>query len=143
MSLYDITAVDLASTDTAVVRTLRTGETTLGPAIGVSKLIEESVLLLETEPGLLILVRLHQLGAVMSVVELVWYAVGIPALGEDEDVVTTAEGIGEDGNGTEVDIGVFTGSLASRGTVKVPLGEIINRGRLLGQSLYGKETLAF
>jgi hypothetical protein len=34
VSLDDITAVDLAGTDTAVVRTLGTGETATGPAVG-------------------------------------------------------------------------------------------------------------
>lgn len=47
----------------------------------------------------------------MAVVELVGGSIGIPGLTEDEDVVTETEGIGEDGDGAQVDIGVVTGGL--------------------------------
>lgn len=135
VSLNDITAVNLASSDTAVVGALRTGETALGPAIGSTELIEKGVLLLETEPGVLILVGIHELVALMSVVVLVGGAVGVPAFAEDEDVVTATERIGEDGDGAEVDIGVVTGGLGGRRTVEVPLREILNRINLFVQSL--------
>lgn len=111
MGLDDITAVDLAGSDTTVVRALGTGEATLGPTVGSTKLVEQSVLLLETEPGDDALVGLHELCALVTVIELVGGAIGVPALGENEDVVATAEGIGEDGDGAEVDIRVLTGSL--------------------------------
>lgn len=65
-------------------------------------------------------VSLHDLGALMAVVVLVGGAVGIPALGEDDDVGGAAEGIGVDGAGAQVDIGVVTGSLLGGGTVEVP-----------------------
>lgn len=80
MSLDNVTAVYLAGTDTTVVRALGTGETTLGPSVRFAILIEESVLLLETEPGLLALVGLHQFGALVAVVELVGGTVRVPAL---------------------------------------------------------------
>lgn len=57
-----------------------------GPAIRPVILTEESVLLLETEPGLTLGVGLHDLGALMAEVVLVGSAVGVPALGEDDDV---------------------------------------------------------
>lgn len=57
-----------------------------GPAVRPVILAEESVLLLETEPGLTLGVGLHDLGALMTVVVLVGSAVGVPALGEDDDV---------------------------------------------------------
>jgi hypothetical protein len=66
--------------------------------------VEESVLLLKTEPGLVGGVGLHQLGSLVAVVELVGGAVGHPALGEDEDVVVEAEGVAEDSDGAQVDI---------------------------------------
>ena len=62
----------------------------------------------------------------MAVVELVWGSIGIPALGNDQDVGSTTEGVGEDGNGSEVDIRVVAWSLAGRATVKVPLGKVLN-----------------
>jgi hypothetical protein len=135
VSLDDVTAVDLAGTDTTVVRTLSTGETTTGPAVGPAISAEESVLLLEAEPELLLGVGLHQAGGIVTVVELVGASIGIPGLAENEDIVTLAEGVGEDGDGAEVDIGVVTGGLASGGTVEVPLGELLNGGNGLGEGL--------
>lgn len=135
MGLNDVTAVHLACTDTTVVGALGAGETTLGPSVRLTKLIKESIFLLETEPRLLVLVGLHELGAFVAVVELVGGTVRVPALGQDEDVVTTAERIGEYGNRAEVDIGVLTRSLGSGGTVKVPFGKILNRSGLLFDSL--------
>ena len=61
----------------------------------------------------------------MAVVELVGGAVGIPALGEDEDVGHAANGVGEDGDGAEVNIRVVTGGLAGGGAVEVPGGEVL------------------
>jgi hypothetical protein len=82
--------------------------------------------LLETEPWVVLLVGLHELGALVAVVELVWGSVGIPALGNNQDVGSATEWIGEDGNRSEVDIGVVAWSLASRAAVKVPLGKVVN-----------------
>jgi len=126
VSLDDVSAVDLASADTAVVWALWTWVATNWPAIGLVKGVEEGVLLLKTEPWLVGLVGFHELGTLVAVVELVWGSIGIPALGNDQDVGSTTEGVGEDGNGSEVDIRVVTGSLASRATVKVPLGKVFN-----------------
>lgn len=66
----------------------------------------------------------HQLGALGTVVELVGGSIGIPALGENQDVWGTTEWVGEDGNGAEVDIRVVAWSLAGGRTVKVPFWEI-------------------
>lgn len=83
MRINDVTAHNPAGANTAVVRTLRSRETILRPAIGPVLHVEESVLLLKTKPGLVLGVSLHQLGALMTVVELVGGAIGIPALGEN------------------------------------------------------------
>lgn len=135
VSLDDITAVDLAGTDTAVVGTLGTGETTTGPAIRPSISTEESVLLLQTEPEALVGVGLHQAVGFVAVVVLVGASIGIPSLAEDKDVVTLAEGVGVVSHGAKVDIGVVTGGLAGGGTVEVPLGELIDTRDGLEQSL--------
>ena len=79
----NVTAVDLASTNTTVVWPLRARETSLWPSVWVSILIEESIFLLKTKPRLLVLMGLHELSTVMSVVELVWGTIGIPALVEN------------------------------------------------------------
>jgi hypothetical protein len=135
VSLDDITAVDLAGTDTTVVGTLGTGETTTGPAVRPSISTEESVLLLQTEPEALVGVGLHQTVGFVAVVVLVGASIGIPGLAEDEDVVTLAEGVGVESNGAKVDIGVVTGGLVGGGTIEVPLGELIDTRDGLEQSL--------
>jgi hypothetical protein len=62
----------------------------------------------------------------MAVVELIGGAVSVPALSDDQNVGGTTEWIGEDGDGSEVHIGVVAWSLASRATIKVPFWEIFN-----------------
>ena len=71
----------------------------------------------------------------MTEVELVGGSIGVPGLTEDQDVVTETEGVREDGDRAEVDIGVVAGGLASGRAVEVPLRELINRFDLLGESL--------
>lgn len=68
MCLDEITSKDSTSTDTTVVRTLRTWETHLGPTKDLSIGIKQSVLLLETEPWLVLLGGVHRLFASSSVV---------------------------------------------------------------------------
>jgi hypothetical protein len=137
VGLDDVTAVDLAGTDTTVVRTLGTGETATGPAIRPPISTEESVLLLQTEPEALVSIGLHQTVGIVTVVILVGASIGVPGLTEDKDVVTLAEGVGVESDGAEVDIGVVTGGLGGGGTVEVPLGELVNTRHGLGQSLRG------
>jgi hypothetical protein len=124
--LDDVTAVDLAGADTAVVRALRTGVTALGPAVRPAVGAQKRILLLETEPEVVLGVGLHQLGGLVTVVELVGGPIRIPGLAQDDDVVPLAEGIREDGDGANVDIGVVARRLAGGGTVEVPLGELID-----------------
>lgn len=52
--------------------------------------------MLETEPGLAVSVELHELRSLVSGVVLVGGAIGVPALGKDQDVVTEHERVGED-----------------------------------------------
>lgn len=135
VSLNNVTAVNLASADTAVVGTLGTREPTAGPAVGPAVGAKKSVLLFKTEPEILLGVGLHQTGGFVTEVELVGRAIRIPGLAEDEDVFTEAERIREDGNGAEVNIGVVAGGLASGGAVKVPFGEFIGGFDRLGEGL--------
>lgn len=113
VSLDDVAAEDLARADTAVVRTLGTGEAALGPAIGPAVDVEQGVLLLETEPEFVLLVGLNHDGSIVAVVVGVRLAVSAPSLAHDEDIVAETEGVGVEGNRAEVDIRVVTGSLAS------------------------------
>jgi len=111
VSLDQITSKDLAGTDTAIIWTLRTGETAFRPAIGRAIGVEQSVLLLESEPRFRVLGVFHDLFGMMTEVGAVGCAVVVVGLGKDEDVVTTTEGIFEDCGGAKLDVGVVTGSL--------------------------------
>lgn len=139
MSLDNIAAEHLASTVTAVVGTLGGGETVPGPAIGPAVGVKEGVLLLKTEPELFGLVGLHQDGGIVAEVEGVGLSVGHPSLGDDEDVVAAAPGIGVVGDGAEVDIGVVARGLVGRRAVKVPFGQVCKRFDLLGKGLQVSE----
>lgn len=125
MSLDDISAENLASTNTTIVWTLRTWEAIYWPSVRSVRHIKESIFLLQTEPWLMGLVGLHEFGSLMTVVELVWGSIGIPALSQDQDIWGTTEWIWEDCNGAEVNIRVVTGGLTSWATVEVPFWEII------------------
>ena len=135
VSLDNVTLDNLAGTDTTVVRALGSRETQRGPAEGAVVEIKQSVLLLETEPGLVLGVGLHHLIGLIAVVELVGGAVGVPALGQDDDVGGAAERVGEDSDGAQVDVGVVTGGLLGGGAIEVPGGEIGGLVVLLVQGL--------
>ena len=124
VSLDDVTAENLAGTDTAIVWTLWSWVTVDWPSVWAVRHVEESVLLLKTEPWLLVLVRLHELSGLMTVVELVWGSVGIPALAKNEDVWVTAHWVWVDGDWAEVKIRVVTWGLARTRAVKVPFWEV-------------------
>ena len=111
VSLYDITAEDFAGTHTAIVRTLRSRETTLGPAIWPTVWAEKRVLLLKTEPELVLRVSLQKPSGLVAVVEFVGRSIWVPALGHDKDVVTSTDWVREDGHGADVDVGVVSWSL--------------------------------
>ena len=125
VSFHDIAAVDLVGADTAVIRSLRSRETVLRPAIGPAVWAEEGILLLQTEPGLVLGMGIHQSSSFVAVVEFVGAAVMIPGLAHDKDVFATTKRIGKDGNGAKVDIGVVARSLATGRTIEIPLGELI------------------
>ncbi len=120
MCLNDISAVNLPSAHTTVVWPLRSRESTLGPTIRPIKVIQKSILLLETEPDIVLCIGLHQPIGLMAVVVLVGASIGIPGLAQDKDVFAETEGVGIDGDGANVDVGVVTGSLTSGGAVEVP-----------------------
>lgn len=113
VSLDEITSKHLSSTDTTVVRTLRTGETALGPSERLTVSVEESVLLLKTEPGFLVLGQFHGLGGEVPVVVGSRGTVGQVTSAENQDVVSTSERIWVHGDGSEEDIGVVTWGLLS------------------------------
>lgn len=77
----------------------------------------------------------HDFLGMMTIIGSVGSAVVVVCLGEDEDVVTTAERILEDGSWAEIYIGVMARSLVCRGTVKVPDSKLANVRNLLADGL--------
>ena len=122
-------------TSAAVVGTLGTGETALGPAVWSAISVFQHVLLLEAEPGLQVLSEFHDLGGMVAVVGFVGSAVVVVALGEDEDVIAATEGILEDGSRPQIDIGVATGSLVGGRTVEVPNTQLTDVGNFVVNGL--------
>jgi hypothetical protein len=114
---------------------VRGRETAGGPAERPVVHVEQSVLLLETEPGLVLAISLHDLGALVAEVVLVGGAIGHPALSQDDDVGLAAERIGEDGTRAQVDVGVVTRGLVRGGTVEVPDGKVCGLPVLLVKGL--------
>lgn len=88
-------------------------------------------------------ISLHHLVALITEVELVGSAVGVPALSQDDDIGRAAEGVGEDGAGTQVDVRVLAGGLIGGGAVKVPDGEIFRLVLLLIEGLSRSDTVSF
>lgn len=66
--------------------------------------IEEGIFLLKAKPRLGFLGLLHDFGSMVTEVGPVGGSVVVVGLGENENVVATAEGVFEDGGGSEVDI---------------------------------------
>ena len=116
----NVSAIDPACPNTTVIRTLRTWETTFGPAVRPTVGTQEGVLLLETEPEVVFGVRVHQSLGLMTVVELVWASIRIPGLAKNENVVTATERVWVHGDGSHVDVRVVAWRLASRRAVEVP-----------------------
>ena len=120
VSLDNVSAVDPACPDTTVIRTLRTGETALGPAVWPTIRTQKSVFLLETEPEMVFGVGVHQSLGLMTVIELVGASIRIPCLAKNEDVLAATERVWVFRDRSDVDVRVITWRLASRRTVKVP-----------------------
>lgn len=111
MRLDNVTAVDTTGADTAVVWTLGTRISSLGPAIGPAVGAQKSVFLLQTKPDFMFGISFHQASRLMSIVELVGRSIGVPGLAHDENVVSQTDGIGVHGHRTNVDIGVVARGL--------------------------------
>merc|ERR1719242_2210275 len=106
VSLHNVPAVDLVSPHPAVVGTLWPGEPVLGPAEWVLVLVQQSVLLLDTEPWVVVLGLLHHLLAGLPLVGVSWQLVVLVRLAQHQDVVAPPEGVRVDLDGVQVGVGV-------------------------------------
>jgi len=98
-------------TCTTIVRPLRGREAAFWPSIRSTIGIEKGVLLFETEPWFLLYDLVHDFFGMVAVVGSVRRSVIVVGLGEDENVVTAAERVLEDGSRSKVDVRVVAGSL--------------------------------
>ena len=112
MRLDDITAVDTSSTDTAVVRALWSREASRRPTVRPPVRTQKGVFLFQTEPKLVLGIGFHQPCGVVSEVVFVWGSIWVPSLAHDQNVGLQTDWIGENGDWTDVDIRIVTGSLA-------------------------------
>jgi hypothetical protein len=135
VSLDDVTAVHAPCADTTVIWALRTGETALRPAVWPSIRSQKGVFLLQTEPDLVLGICFHQTRSIMTVVEFVGCPIGVPGLAHHQNVLAETDGIRVHGHGPDVDIGIVARSLAGRGAVEIPLGEVVNALGSLAQGL--------
>jgi hypothetical protein len=122
-------------TNTAVIRTLGTWETSFGPTVWLIVGIKEGVLLLEAEPWFVFLDGVHHLLCMVTVVSPVRSTIVVVGLGEDEDVVATTEGIPEDRGWAKVDIGIVAWCLVRGRPIEVPDAEAANVLDLLSDGL--------
>ena len=145
VSVHDGSAVAVVGADGAVVGSLGAGEAGAGPSEGLDDELvlglEEGVLLLDAEPGDVVVACVEDLlgevsevgvGGVESGEGLVSPHVG---LAEHDDVVALAEGVGVEGHGLHDDLGVVGGGLVAGRTVVVPLGDVLEALDLLGDGL--------
>mmetsp|Transcript_43594 Transcript_43594/g.76881 ORF Transcript_43594/g.76881 Transcript_43594/m.76881 type:complete len:321 (+) Transcript_43594:465-1427(+) len=129
MGLHYGSAVGILSTITAIVRALGKRVTRLGPAERSHTIsLEQSVLLLNAEPGQQILGSLHDLSALGSSVAEDGLAVGLVAVAHHKDVAASTERIREDSLGLDDDLGILTRGLASGRTIEVPVRKLAGRG---------------
>ena len=87
MGCLNVPPVDLFGSDSTVVGSLRSRESILWPTEWMLVIIEQSVLLLNSKPGILILSLLHQLETIPPLVCLHWLIFEVVCLAQDEDVV--------------------------------------------------------
>lgn len=153
VGVSDCAAEAHVGSNRAVVGTLGTGVTIVGPAEGLlselGRLGDERVLLLDTVPGFLVLdcLVLPDLLGKVSEVGVGRDKLGTlvvlpsPALTHDDDVVTTTEGVSKHSNRLKDHLRLLSDGLVARGTIVVPVREVFNFLNLVveGASL-GAET---
>ena len=114
MGSLDVSPVDISGPDSAVVRSLRSWVAVLGPAERLLVIVKQGVLLLNTEPGLLILDLLHNLETLLPLVGLHGLVLVVVSVAHDEEVIPLGEGAGVHLDWMDVHIAVVASSLAEQ-----------------------------
>lgn len=107
-------------TSTAVIGALRSRETAFRPTVRLAINVKEGILLFKTEPREGVLGLVHNFLRVVTEISAVGGAIVVVGLCKNENVVTTAERILEDGSGAEIDVRVISRSLIGGRAIKVP-----------------------
>merc|ERR1712071_498819 len=106
VSLDDIATVDFVGSHTAVVGSLGSGESILGPSEGMEIVIEQRVLLFDAEPGLLVAGQLHGFQTLGTVIGVGGFLVVLVGVAQDQTVVAQVERIAVNGNWIEENVGI-------------------------------------
>ncbi len=128
MFFDDLTAEHLIGTDAAIIRPLRCREAMLRPAQrhAVGK---QGIFLLEPGPRLMrCRARIQNGTELCAGVGLVNFAFGRKNLGHHQEIALAANGVGNKGHRLQNAVGIMAMRLPGRGTVKAPLGKVLNRG---------------
>merc|ERR1711936_1224194 len=124
VSFHDVSSVHISSTDSTVVWPLGSWETILGPTKGVAVLAQQSVLLFNAKPGMLVLCFLHNLITSFPVVGLSRLLVVLVRLAHHHDVVAAPERILVHLYRVQVRVRVTAFSLIARAPIIVPDREV-------------------
>jgi hypothetical protein len=123
--LNEGTAEGFVRTSCAIVGALGGGETSLGPPERGVVESEEGVLLLNSEPGLEVLGLLQDGVGGSTGVGRERSAIGLVCITYNKDVVSSAEGVLEDGACLDDHFGIVSWGLTSAGTIIVPLWQLL------------------
>ena len=88
MGLNNVTSIDFVSSDATIVGSLGSWKSIFGPSKRVQILIQQSVLLFDAKPGLLVLGFYHDLIAGLAVIGLGRQFVVLVSFAHDKLIVT-------------------------------------------------------
>lgn len=120
VSLDDLTTDHFVGANAAIIGALRAREAVLGPTKRPAIEIQQSVLLLDTKPGILILDRLHRLVRAIPLIRFRRRLVAVIRVAENELVVTATEWIIVNGHRVQEYIAVGAISLVRRAAIVRP-----------------------
>lgn len=120
MGLNDLTTDYLVSSDAAVVRTLWAWEAVFRPTEWPAVKVEESVLLLDTEPRILLLDGFHRQVRAIPLVRFCRRLITVVGITEHKFVVTTTERIVVNGHRIEINFTIRTIGLIRRAAIVCP-----------------------
>lgn len=113
----------LIGTHAAIVGTLWSWETVLGPAKWIAIEVKERVLLFDAKPRLLLDALVHHLQARFALVSGRRCAIKLVGIAHDQNVVATPEGILVDGHRIQISVRVAALRLVARAAIVIPNGQ--------------------